>query len=270
MAGCLLSSTFYIWWSGRLMTSERYQVGTNGVSSYLQPSAGFFSRSADRAWTLASELRNKKRLLVVVLTGRSRLNDTLTSLRETWASPSLGSYDSGVDYAIFVAGEGPSIPRVYWLRNMHDYNLESEGSLGQLFHVLRYLRSSYVRHYHWFLLASENTYVALKDVEEMLGRLDPSKPVYMGRFASEDPDVMARLHLLPTEYFCEWGPGIVLSNAALVSVAEHLASCKQHSEVFGSSTNTGHGLTLGRGDVELGRCFSRRVGIQCTSSHEVK
>ena len=261
LAGCLLSSMFYVWWSG-LFVSGRYQAQLAAPLS-LQPSNGFFSRPSDRPWTLSSELRSKKRLLVVVLTSRDRLNGTVAMVNETWAS----WVEPAVDYSIFVAGEGPAMPSVYWLRRMQDFK-QAEGNLKQIFHVLKYLHSSFVRHYHWFLLASENTYIAVRDLEEVLTGLDASKPVYMGRPASDNTEVMAMLHLLPSEYYCEWGPGIILSNAALIAVADHLDSCMNLAGAFGSRSLGGHS-SLERGDVELGRCFSRRIGIQCTASHEV-
>ena len=246
------------------MVSERYrvQLAPFPPSMALQPSGAFFSRRSDRLWSLAGELRSKRRLLVAVLTSRQRLNDTVVMVREI-----LGDGAVGVDYAVFVAGEGPSIPGVYWLRRMRDLR-EREGNLTQIFHVLSYLDSSFVRHYHWFLLASHDTYIAVSDTEEMLSRLDAAKPVYMGRPASDSPSVMATLHLLTNEYFCEWGPGIILSNAALAAVSEHLDICKKLSGSFGSHSSN-QDLRPGRGDVELGRCFSRKVGIRCTSSREV-
>ena len=265
LAGCLLSSMFYVWWSGLLGSNAggRFQPRLLGAPldiSILQPSNSF--SSSDRPWTLASELRSKKRLLVVVLTSRDRLNKTVAMVNETWAS----WVEPTVDYSVFVAGEGPTMPGVYWLSSMKDFQ-PGRGNLKQVFHVLNYLHTSFVRHYHWFLLASEDTYIAVRDLEELLTRLDASKPVYMGRLASEDLDVMALLHLLPNEYYCEWGPGIILSNAALVAVADHLDSCASLAGAFGSDSLGRSRLEMG--DVELGRCFSRRLGIQCTASHEV-
>ena len=260
LAGCLLSSMFYVWWSGLFVTNGRFQAQLIAPLS-LQLSNGFFSRQSDRPWTLASELRSKKRLLVAVLTSRDRLNETVAMANETLAS----QLEPTVDYAIFVAGEGPAMPGVYWMSRVQDFEQDG-GNLEHIFHVLKYLYSSFVRHYSWFLLASENTYIAVRDLEKMLSGLDASKPVYMGRLASEDTDVMAMLHLLPNEYYCQWGPGIMLSNAALTAVAEHLDGCKSLAAAFGARSSH---VSLERGDVELGRCFSRRLGIQCTSSREV-
>lgn len=260
LAGCLLSSMFYVWSSGLFVTSGRFQAKLIAPLS-LQSPIGLFSRRSDRPLTLASELQSKKRLLVAVLTSRHRLNETLAMVNETWASW-LGPV---VDYAVFVAGEGPTIRGVYWLRDAQDFK-EGEGNLEPIFRVLKYLHSSFVRHYHWFLLASENSYIAARDLEKMLMGLDASKPVYMGRPASEDTEIMAMLHLLPKEYYCQWGPGITLSNEALIAVVDHLDGCKSLATAFGS--RSGH-LSLEKGDVELGRCFSRRLGIQCTSSREV-
>lgn len=260
LAGCLLSSMFYVWWSGLFVTNGRFQAQLIAPLSF-QPSNGFFSRQSDRPWSLAGELQSKKRLLIAVLTRRDRLNETVTMVKETWAS----QLEPTVDYTVFVAGEGPAMPDVYWLWGVQDFK-QGGGNSEQIFHVLKYLYSSFVRHYSWFLLASANTYIAVRDLEKVLSGLDASKPVYMGRLASEDTDVMAMLHLLPNEYYCQWGPGIILSNAALVEVADHLDGCRSLAAAFGSRNSH---VSLERGDVELGRCFSRRLGIQCTSSHEV-
>lgn len=260
LAGCLLSSMFYVWWSGLFVASGRFQAQLI-IPVSLQSSNGFFSRQSDHPWTLASELRSKKRLLIAVLTSRSTLNETLATINETWAS----QLEPTVDYAVFVAGEGPAMPGVYWVSGLQDFE-QGEGNLEQIFHILKYLFSNFVRHYNWFLLASEKTYIAVRDLEKVLSSLDASKPVYMGRLASEDTNVMAMMHLLPNEYYCQWGAGIFLSNEALIAVAGHLDGCRSLAAAFGSRSNH---LLLERGDVELGRCFSRRLGIQCTSSHEV-
>ena len=265
VAGCLLSSMFYLWWSG-LFVSTHYTHHAHLAALHsvrVTQGSNEFSRQSNGPVALSSELRSKKTLLIAVLASRARFNRTVAMVNETWAA----WMEPEVDYAIFAAGTGAPVPNVYWLRGMQDL-AEGEGNLNQMFYVLKYLRSSFVRQYQWFLLVSENTYIVVQDLVRMLSGLDASKPVYMGHFASEDRKTMARLHLLPNEYYCVWGPGIVLSNAALVAIAIHLDSCRHLADTFGSQSSNSH-LELGRGDVELGRCFSRQVGVQCTSFEEV-
>ena len=261
MAGCLLSSAFYIWWCG-------LPVACHGARFAAAVSLQPFFRVAEVGppWTVSNELQqsSKKRLLIAVVASRDGVHEAVSMAKETWAS----RIETSVEYRIFVAGKGPALPNVHWLRGMRD----EEGDIRQLFHVLKHLYSSFADRYHWFLLAPANTYIAVQSIHEMLADMNLLKSVYLGSWASEDPDVMATLHLLPNEYFCEWGPGIIINHAALAAVMSHLDSCKHLSGLFGShSRHRNRNLTLGvGGDVELGRCFSRRVGIQCTSSQEVR
>ena len=256
LAGLLLSSMFYVWWSGPL-AGERLRTRLNSASSHA-----FSPRQPDRPWSLASELGSRRTLLVAVLTSRVKLNETAAMVNETWGSWT----QPNVDHGIFLAGDGPATPGVHWLGGAADFQ-PAGGNLELIFRLLSFLHANLVRHYRWVVLSSGNTYVAARDLEEVLSRLDSSAPVYMGRPASEERKEMAALRLLPHELYCEWGPGIVLSRAALVAIAAHLDGCRSVAAEFGSGS-----LAVPmpqRGDVELGRCFNRKMALQCTSSREV-
>ena len=253
IAGCLLSSTLYVLWSGYLVNSLYPAQQTIPVSLLLSNDW----RHHDRSWALSSELQSKKRLMIVLPTSRAKVHDAIAMLnvsRPSWVRI------LAVDYSILVGGEGASLPSVSWLRDMHDFH-EGEATTRELFFILKYLHRHFVHQYHWFMLASPSAYVSVDNLMDTLANIDASRPVYMGCFAHENPDIMAALNLLPNEYYCQWGPGIILSDTALVSIVHHLDSCWHHIEPH---------LNLGRGDVELGRCFSRKLGIFCTSSHEVR
>lgn len=257
LAGLLLSSMFYVWWSAPL-ASETLRTRLNTAS----PLHVFSSRQPDRPWSLASELGGRKTLLVAVLTSRVKLNDTAAMLNETWASWA----EPGVDYGIFLGGDGPAAPGVHWLGDATDFQ-PAGGNLELIFDLLSYLHANLLHHYRWIMLSSGNTYIATRDLAGLLSRLDSSTPVYMGRPASEDKKEMATFHLLPHEQFCEWGPGIILSRAALVAIAAHLDGCRSAAGALGLGTLAVYNLQ--RGDVELGRCFNRKMALPCTSSHEV-
>ena len=133
-------------------------------------------------------------------------------------------------------------------------------TVRQLFSLIKLLHSKYIENYNWFLLASHEVYVAARDLENLLKRLDPHTPVYLGKPESQNPFEMASLRMLPNEYFCKGGPGIILSRAALEAIVPFLDKCLQQIQSY----------SFNRSDVELGRCFSRKVDVHCSTSGEVR
>ena len=111
--------------------------------------------------------------------------------------------------------------------------------------------------YNWFLRADDDVYVRTKELVDFLSQLDPSEPLYMGQPGLGKPEDRERLKLFPHECYCMGGPGILYSNGLLRRLGPHLEECLQNVVV---SYNE---------DVEVGRCVSRRVGVQCTWSYQV-
>ena len=143
----------------------------------------------------------------------------------------------------------------------HEHEFSSpQPTVRQLFSLIKLLHSKYIESYNWFLLASRKVYVAARDLENLLNRLDPHTPVYLGKPGSSNPQEMAELRMIPNEYFCEGGPGIILSRAALEAIVPFLDKCLQQIQSYSFS----------RSDVELGRCFSRKVDVHCSTSGEVR
>ena len=89
--------------------------------------------------------------------------------------------------------------------------------------------------------------------------------IYMSITPAGRVDDQKTLQLLPKENYCLGSSGVVLSNGALRALAGKLPFCHQAIERHNSE-----GESLWRNwDVELGRCLSRRVGVQCSLSTEV-
>ena len=59
--------------------------------------------------------------------------------------------------------------------------------------------------------------------------------------------------------------GVVFSNAALRALVPHLDECLEAIEYYNKFAES----SWYNEDVELGRCVSRKVGIQCSTSLEV-
>ncbi len=137
-------------------------------------------------------------------------------------------------------------------------------SVTKLFQVLQYLSSNYLLSSKWFLLAPDNVYVRLDKLETVLHGMDHSSLVYLGHSAKGRSEDSGKLSLLPHEQYCLGNTGIVLSNGLLGALSAHLEAC-QSGVVSGGSGGVGTWP-----DVELGKCISRMIDTQCSSSEEVR
>ena len=258
MAGLLITSSFCMWWGGSLAGDRLYPT-----ASSLLPPLRPQSRHTASPKSIAAELQSRKTLLIAVLASRRKLKGTVEMISKTWVSQK----GPDVDCMFFVAGNGPPTPDVYWMGKGVDFH-PARGNREAIFYLLSSLRDKFSRHYRWFAVTSGNTYIATRELEIFLSRLDSSSPVYMGRPSSEKEEERRALRLIPDELYCQWGPGIVLSSASLNAIAPYLDSCRRAAANFAGS-GTLDSLRLERGDVELGRCFNRVLGIKCTNSSQV-
>ena len=258
MAGLLITSSLCMWWSGSLACDRLYPTDSSALPP-LQPQG----RHTASPKSIAAELQSGKTLLIVVLTSRRKLKGTVEMISKTWMSQK----GADVDCRVFVAGNGPPTPNVYWMGKSVDFH-PTGGNREAVFHLLSFLRDKFSRHYRWFAVVSGNTYVATKELEIFLSRLDSSSPVYMGRPSSEKEEERRALRLIPDELYCQWGPGIILNIASLNAIAPYLDSCRRAAANFAGS-GTLASFRLERGEVELGRCFNRVLGIKCTNSSQV-
>jgi len=286
LAGCLfgyiVSSVFYIWLSGALRV-ESYRVPTSANvynllnspnhnrktwSSYLTTFGSMGSpinKELGKPWKLATEYHVKKTLFTAVYTSRADVEVTAGILNATQDTVTM-------DYRIFFGGDSDfpiewrKLP-IMQLKQEQDFS--SQPTVHQLFSLLKFVHKKYIGTYDWFLLASSEVYVATSDLEKLLSKLDPYTPVYMGKPGSTDPAEMADLKMIPNEYFCEGGPGIILSHAGLEAIVPFLDECLKQMESYMNEEGSGSESEFGRGDTELGRCFSRKLDIQCSTSREV-
>lgn len=287
--GCLLSTALFVWVSGGLKSSNsdyynsaifntpwsyhyNYRMTQESLMMYLRTVGSLGSpieKQLGRPGSLVAEFRKRKSLLAVVLTTWDRLERTANIVNETWGQ-------AVTDYRIVVAGNKNTntFTITEEMRNKHipisvlwkSEDFEVGGStLNQTFQLLKHLHYQYRELYDWFLLLQDNVYVATIDLEMMLKILDPYHLVYMGKPGSTNPLDMANLRMITNEYFCESGPGVILSNAALKAIEPHLDECLELVHTYSLE----NGIVLDRADAEVGRCFSRRLGVSCSTSQEV-
>ena len=205
--------------------------------------------AVDKQWghllSLEEEYGAKKLLLVIVYTSRSQMRDTVETISETWGK--------SASWFVVVGGretvnDNDSNGRVLHAWQCEDFSPDFITS-NQLFCLLRVVRDEFLRSSKWFTFVSLRTYVAVKDIERVLMRLDSHLPAYLGHPVTTHLDTTS-------PPYCHGGPGITLSSAALDSITAQL-----------SKNCIGSGLP---GDVELGRCFNQQLNVYCSSSAEVR
>lgn len=123
--------------------------------------------------------------------------------------------------------------------------------------MLDYLIQHRLHQHTWFLLAQDNSYVRLPELEGFLARLDPTQPHYVGRWAKGRPSEVDRLGLKPHERYCLGISGIVLNSALLDKMKEPLKQCWSEAGDIPD-------------DVILGKCISRHLDMQCTQDETVR
>ena len=244
--------------AGLPLRKEDFDSGIERIARFVikSPVAGSFGRPE----TIAAEYHQRRTLLVAVLASRKDAENTAAVINKTWGAEKTSNYEIFVGGAAL--GDCAGDPALLSLPEMDaaEHDSVPELQLKTHFNLLKYLHQHYARSYNWFLIAPTNTFISVADMEDVLKKLDSSTIVYMGRPSSRQPLEMAQWRMMVNEFFCESGPGIVLSQAALAAVYPHLDKCLAATEQFSMASWP---------DVELGRCFSRKVGIRCSSSAEV-
>ena len=197
-------------------------------------------------------------LLVAMLTSAERLNRSSVAF-ETW----------GLDMSqvvVFLSNdtnlahhELQGLPFVL-LEGVED-NTEKNAP-RKLFKALKYLQQHFSEQYSWFLLVSPDVYVHGQQLEEFLCRLNPNRKLYIGHPAAGRVKDSQRLKLFPHEQYCMGGPGVVLSRAALQALAPHLNWCLEVIQKHNQDSSEPQWYNE---DVELGRCISRTISVQCST-----
>lgn len=199
-------------------------------------------------------------VIVAILTSSERINRSSVAF-DTWGM------DMG-QVVIFVGNETDltyngmtGLPFVR-LADVRDHRQEKSGP-RKMFKALTYLYQHFSDQYKWFVLVSGEVYIHGRQLQEFLGHLNSDKKLYLGHSASGRAKDSKRLKLLPHEQYCMGGPGVVLSQATMKALYPHLDTCLETVEKHNLNSNEPQWYNE---DVELGRCISRSIGIQCSTN----
>ena len=202
-----------------------------------------------RPRTLADELAGytRKPLFVGVVTAQSLLPTRALAVNQTWGAeaPKLTFFSSA-------GSESHGLP-VVSLPGVDDTYPPQK----KVYRMLKYMHDHFIDQYNWFMRADDDIYVRMEPLLHFLSKLDHAKELYVGQPGAGRPDDLKRVQLQPHEHYCMGGPGVLLSRALLRRLGPHLDDCLQHVVLSWNE------------DLEVGRCISRRLGVQCTWNYEV-
>lgn len=226
--------------------NQQHQQGRGGLPVHVK-NRDEAHGNRPRPKFLKDELVIREPLYVGVVTAKSFLNTRAMDINGTWAHKL-----SKVDYFV---GEGQGLHplSVVSLKGVDD----SYPPQKKVYRMLRYMHDNYIDKYNWFLRADDDAYIRVPELVKFLSSLDPGEPLYIGSPGLGKPEDLDRIKLLPHERYCMGGPGVIFSRAMLIQLAPFLDDCLENVVV---SYNE---------DLEVGRCISRRLGIQCTWAYEV-
>ena len=195
----------------------------------------------------------KEGLVVAVLSARGRV-EWAESVYDTWGRDAthLRIFVSSDKFNHSQYGNARGLPLVL----VKGEGQSSTGDVNMILSVVQYLSEHHLSSStKWFLIATENSYIRLDKLKELLVQLNPKERLYLGRSATGRKGDVNKLGLQPHERYCLGSSGIVLSSALLSELSVQLGACTSGSEL--------------PGDVALGKCISRALGIQCAESNQV-
>ena len=235
----------------------------DSLEEYLNPTNPLGKTDVVDAGTigLKKEYRSRKMLLVGVITAQDYLATRAVAVYGTWGIE--------VDKILFYVGDDCVVPQyLSMLPTMKLAGVPDQVYPPQrkVFMMLKHMHDHYIDEFDWFMRADDDVYARGKMLMDLVGKLNPAEKIYLGRSGSGKPADIKRLKLLPHERYCMGGPGVIFSNAALRALVPHLEDCLEAIEYYNKFTES----PWYNEDVELGRCVSRKIGIQCSGSQEVR
>lgn len=138
----------------------------------------------------------------------------------------------------------------------------------KVFAVLKHMYTHFRKKYKWFMRVDDDVYMRVRELEEVLSKRDWTQKLYLGHPGYGKEEDKKRLKLLSHENYCMGGPGVALSVAALEALYPQLDRCLYAVQAYNQKWGR-EGMGWYNEDVELGRCISRTLGIDCTLPSKV-
>lgn len=210
---------------------------------------------------IADEYTVRGKLLIAVLSRGMKAVLKAKMIYYTWG---MDAIKSNVSVHFFVPGE-ENVTELTYFPHTALSEAASISKVAAVFETLGTIYSRYGTDYDWIYLVHDDVYVRVDMLLDLLSSLDPKGLVYLGHPSKGHSSENNQFSLLPHEAFCSGGPGFVLSFATLKLLVPYLPTCLQAVETHNKQHPDQEWVAE---DMELGRCISRTIGIQCSRSKE--
>ena len=200
---------------------------------------------------LSQELATRKLLLVGVVTAQKFLETRATAVYNTWGKQ-MGD--------IIFFSEQPNSTQhidfpVVTLEGVDDNIYPPQ---LKVFKMLQYMYK-YIDQFDFFMRIDDDAYVKKQQLYDLLLATNPAQDIYMGSPGFGKPEDRKRLQLEEHEHYCMGGPGMIFSKALFRKLGPEVDDCLENV-VFSDYDE----------DVEVGRCISHKIHVQCTWSYQVR
>ena len=200
---------------------------------------------------LSQEPATRKLLLVGVITAQKYLETRATAVYNTWGKQ--------MDDIIFFSAQPNGAQHVNFpvvtLEGVDDHTYPPQ---LKVFKMLQYMYDKYIDQFDFFMRADDDSYVKKQKLYDLLLATNPAQHIFMGSPGFGKPEDRERLKLKEHEHYCMGGPGVILSRALLRKLGSEVDDCL-NNVVYSDYDE----------DVELGRCISHKLNVQCTWSYQV-
>ena len=236
--------------STSIESSETNTVNTDQLSksNIIRTFNNQIDENLKRPKYLRQELHICQPLYIGVVTATEFLDTRARDVNNTW-----GKKAPKIEYFASESHGSHSLP-VVSLPGVDDTYPPQK----KVYRMLRYMHDHYINDYNWFMRADDDVYVRIPELLNFLSKLDPSEDLYIGSPGFGRDNDLERIKLYPHERYCMGGPGVIFSRGLLIKLVPHLEDCLENVVVSWNE------------DLEVGRCISRKLNVQCTWAYEVK
>ena len=142
-----------------------------------------------------------------------------------------------------------------------DFSSNRSISPVNLFCLLHSIYETSSSGYDWFVITPSTTYLAVNKLMNLLQKLDPQIPYYIGKLSTTCNSSRKNYIIQNCNLYCTMEHVIILSQAALEELVPQLSTCLHEGNLVDRRTSLG-----GRGDSTLGWCLKKTLLLTCSSS----
>lgn len=158
--------------------------------------------------------------------------EILTAAYYTWGT--------SMDFTVFVEPNTTDFDTFSTIK-MQNFHSNKLYTVGDIYQIFQYLHEHSNHPYNWLFISVNATYVNVDAMNNLIAKLDPKKPYYLGHSSSEGGTL-----------YCNKNSGILLSKGLLEAVTPRLSDC---AKSIGTHT----------WDENLGDCIKEIVGVACNN-----